>query len=81
VEAAAARRLVRGAPVGGTRFAAVLDEAHFAGPGDAFLFASVLDAFLGAQAPVNTFVELAVRLEPSQREYTWTPRSGTRTLA
>lgn len=80
VEAAQAHRLVRGALVAGGRMQVLLDEGHFAGPGDAFVFGGVLDAFLGAHAPMNTFVELALRLEPSLREYTWTPRSGTRPL-
>ncbi len=77
VEASEARRLLGGAVVRGTRLLTLLDEAHFASPGDAFLFGCVLDELLGAQVPVNAFVELAVRLDPSHREYAWTPRNGT----
>lgn len=77
VEAEEARRLLGGAVVRGTRVRLTLDEHHFAGPGDAFLFGSVLDDLLGALAPVNAFSELTVRIEPSSREYAWTPRNGT----
>jgi type VI secretion system protein ImpG len=76
-EAAEARRLLGGAVVRGTRLRLVLDEARFASVGDAFVFGAVLDELLGAQVPVNAFSELAVRLDPSHREYTWPPRNGT----
>jgi type VI secretion system protein ImpG len=75
-----ARRLVGGAPVRGTRMALELDEAHFAGPGDAWIFASAVDQLLGSQAPINSFVELSLKLAPSQRAYAFAPRSGGRPL-
>jgi len=79
-DATAVRRLLGGAPVRGTRMALELDEAHFAGPGDAFLFGCVLEEVLAARASLNTFSELAVRLQPSQRDYAWPARSGARVL-
>jgi type VI secretion system protein ImpG len=79
--ATSTRRLIEGAPVRGTRVDVELDEAHFAGPGDAFLFASVIDELLAARASLNVFSELAVRLSPSQRDYAFPPRSGGRVLA
>ena len=51
-----------------------------AGPGDAFLFGCVLEEVLAARASLNTFSELAVRLQPSQRDYAWPARSGARVL-
>jgi type VI secretion system protein ImpG len=75
---AGARRVVEGAPVRGTRVAVELDEDHFAGLGDAWLFACALDELLGAQVPINSFSELHVKLAPSQREYAFRPRSGGR---
>lgn len=80
VEATAARRLLAGAPVRGTRMAIELEEDHFASAGDAFLFASVVDEVLAARASLNTFCELAVRLQPSQRAYSFPARSGARVL-
>jgi len=79
-DATAVRRVVEGAPVRGTHVSLELDEAHFAGPGDAVLFGGVLDEMFAAQAGLNTFTEVAVRLQPSGREYAWAPRNGTRAL-
>jgi type VI secretion system protein ImpG len=76
--AAGARRVVEGAPVRGSRVSVLLDEDHFAGLGDAYLFACALDELLGAQVPINSFSELRVKLAPSQREYAFAPRSGGR---
>jgi type VI secretion system protein ImpG len=70
--------VVEGAPVRGSRVSILLDEDHFAGLGDAYLFACALDEMLGAQVPINSFSELHVKLAPSQREYAFTPRSGGR---
>jgi type VI secretion system protein ImpG len=80
VEETAARRVVGGAPVRGTRVALELDEGHFAGPGDAWLFAAALHEILAHQVSVNSFAELALRLTPSLREYQFAPRSGGRAL-
>lgn len=80
VEATAARRILDGAPVRGARVAIELEEAQFAGPGDAFLFAGVIDELLAARIGINSFAELNVKLEPSLREYAWSPRNGRRAL-
>lgn len=80
IEATAVRHLLGSAPVRGTRLGIELDEANFASPGDAFLFASVVDELLAARTSLNTFTELTVRLQPSQRDYAWPPRNGGRAL-
>jgi type VI secretion system protein ImpG len=80
VQAALSRRLIGGAPARGTRVALQVDEGGFAGPGDAFLFGCAVDDLLAAQAGLSSFVELALRLEPSQREYAWPPRNGQKAL-
>ena len=80
VAAAISRRLVSGAPARGTRVAVGVDEAGFAGVGDAFLFGCALDELLAAQASLSSFVELALRVEPSLREYTWPARNGQKPL-
>ncbi len=83
IEAAAesaSRRVVGGAPVRGSKLQLTLDEAHFAGPGDAWVFAATLDQLLGSQVGVNAFTELVVLLNPSRREYAFAPRSGGRQL-
>jgi type VI secretion system protein ImpG len=80
VGATVTRRLVGGAVARGTRVSLGLDEAGFAGPGDAFLFSCAVADLLAAQASLSSFVELAIRLEPSQREYAWPPRNGQKAL-
>jgi type VI secretion system protein ImpG len=80
-EASVVRRLVEGAPVRGNQLALQLDEDHFASLGDAFLFASAVDELLASKMSINSFSELSVRLQPSQRDYRWRPRNGGRSLA
>jgi len=64
----------------GTRVELDLDENQFAG-GGAFLFASVLERFLGISVSLNSFTQLAV--STSQRRgllYEWPARAGRRIL-
>jgi type VI secretion system protein ImpG len=64
----------------GTRVAIELDEEEFAGSG-VFVFASVLERFLGMYASLNSFSQLTVRT--SQRKEVlrqWPPRAGKKTL-
>lgn len=79
-EASPIRRLVGGAPVRGTRLSLELEEAHFASVGDAYLFACAVDELLASKMSINSFSELGIRLQPSQRDYAWPPRSGGRAL-
>ncbi len=74
------RRLVQGAPVRGTRLDLELDEDAFAGLGDAWLFASAVAELVSAQAPLNSFAELALKLARSERVYRFQPRIGGRAL-
>lgn len=56
------------------------DESSYVGSG-VFLFASVLERFLGMYASINSFTQLVARTK--QREGTlrrWPPRAGDRTL-
>ncbi|MBL8603491.1 MAG: type VI secretion system baseplate subunit TssF [Myxococcales bacterium] len=69
-------RLVRGVPVRGIGITLELDESSYAGEGDLYLFASVLDEVLAAHAGVNTFCELKVKSHPSQAEYSWKAKAG-----
>jgi len=80
VASALSHRIIKCAPARGTRFAIDVDEAGFAGPGDAFLFGCALDDLLASQASLSSFVELTLRLTPSLREYAWPPRNGQKVL-
>ncbi len=64
----------------GTRVDVTLDEEQFTG-GGAFLFATVLERFLGLYASINSFSILAARTTQRKdvmRE--WAPRAGWKTL-
>ena len=65
----------------GIRVEMELDEDQFVG-GGAFLFASVVERFLGLSASLNSFIQLVV--STSQRKdvlHEWKPRAGRRILA
>jgi type VI secretion system protein ImpG len=56
------------------------DEEHFAG-GGMFLFASVLERFLGLYATMNSFTQLTARSRQRKRPVCeWPPRAGCRPL-
>jgi type VI secretion system protein ImpG len=57
-----------------------LDEEEFAGSG-VFVFASVLERFLGMYASLNSFSQLAVRtLQRKEVLKQWPPRAGRKIL-
>jgi type VI secretion system protein ImpG len=62
----------------GTRVRLELDEGLFTG-GGAWLFAAVLDRFLGQYVSVNSFSQLVVTA-PKRKQplYQWEPRAGSR---
>ncbi len=65
----------------GIRVEMELDEDQFVG-GGAFLFASVVEHFLGLSASLNSFIQLVV--STTQRKellHEWKPRAGRRILA
>jgi len=69
-------RMVRGAPLRGVQVDLELQEDHFAGEGDAYLFASIVDRFLAAYVTVNAFTQLNVRFVRSGQTYAFPPRAG-----
>jgi len=64
----------------GTRVQLELDEEQFVG-GGVYLFASVLERFLGLSASLNSFTQLIVTT-PQRKEplYEWLPRAGRKIL-
>ncbi|HEY3245613.1 MAG TPA: type VI secretion system baseplate subunit TssF [Phycisphaerae bacterium] len=72
-------RMVRGAPLRGAAVEVELNEDHFAGEGDAYLFATVLDRFCGLYVTVNGYSQLTVRLARSGQLYRFAPRWGEQT--
>jgi type VI secretion system protein ImpG len=69
-------RMVRGAPLRGLQVEIELHEDHFAGEGDAFLFAQVLDRFMGLYATINAYSQLTVRFARTGQVYTFPARCG-----
>jgi type VI secretion system protein ImpG len=76
IRSAPAERLVHGAPIRGTRVELELNEDHFAGEGDAYLFSTILDRFMALYATLNAYTQLQVRFTKSGREYFFAPRWG-----
>jgi type VI secretion system protein ImpG len=73
-------RLYRGAPVRGVRTLIDLDENGFAGEGEMYLFASVLNEMFASYVSLNSFTQLRVRGTNTNVMYEWDPKSGHRTL-
>ena len=69
-------RMVRGAPIRGMQVDLELNEEHFAGEGDAFLFASLIDRFLGAYVTLNAYSQLNVRFQRCGQVHAFPPRWG-----
>ena len=76
----ATMRLTHGVQAGfgrGTEVQLHLDEARFADHG-LFLFATVLEAFLGSYCSINSFVRTSVTTNGREGELRrWPPRAGT----
>ncbi|VVS91535.1 type vi secretion system tssf-like [Desulfoluna spongiiphila] len=80
LEADQASRLFRGVMVSGVIFRIAMRKDHFAGMGDLYLFAAVLDRFLGLSAALNTFTQLVVTEIGTGEIFTWQERMGERLL-
>ena len=80
LEAKPAERLIHGAPIRGTALRLDMNEASFAGEGDMYVFATVLNEFLALYASINAFTELTVRGTKFGEVYRWTPRLGQQSI-
>ncbi len=69
-------RMVRGAPIRGVQVELELHEDHFAGEGEAFLFAALVDRFMAAYVTLNAFTQLNVRFARTGRVFAFPPRTG-----
>ena len=74
-----AERMIRGAPIRGMQIDIELNEDHFAGEGDAYLFATVLDRFFGLYVTLNAYTQLTVRFTKSGQVYRFEARWGEQT--
>lgn len=69
-------RMIRGAAVRGSNVEMEINEDHFAGEGDAYLFSAIVDRFLGLYVTINAYSQLTVRFTRSGQVYTFPPRWG-----
>lgn len=78
VQAAPVRRVYRGSLVQGTRLLIDVQEKSFASLGDLYLFGCVLDALFASFVNMNSFSELHFKTQPSQLDFAWPLRIGTK---
>jgi len=72
--------LFHGTPMRGRSITLSMKEDHFAGEGDLFLFASVLNEFFSLYASINSFSRLTVRGTREGEIYQWPPQSGRQAI-
>ncbi len=68
--------LHRGMPVRGLRTELTLQESKFAGEGEMYLFATVLNEFFRLYASVNAFHQLVAHGAETGEVYEWPPKTG-----
>jgi type VI secretion system protein ImpG len=62
-------RVVRGGAARGSSYSVALDERAFGCEGEAYAFGALLHALFSIDARINSFAELELQLQPSQRSY------------
>jgi type VI secretion system protein ImpG len=80
VEIRPATRLLEGAPVRGVSIRLDMEEDNYAGEGDMYLFASILNEFFALYVTANSFSQLEVRGLKYGEVYRWPPRLGTQAM-
>lgn len=80
LEAKPVERLLRGAPVRGLSIRLEMNEDNFAGEGDMYVFATVLNEFFALYASINALTELKVRGTKFGELYEWPPRLGQQAI-
>jgi type VI secretion system protein ImpG len=73
--------LLKGVPVRGTAIDLDLLETDFAGEGDLYLFANILNEVFALYASLNSFTRLTVHGVKQGEVYQWAPRLGHQILA
>lgn len=73
-------RILEGLPVRGVAVRIEMDEDDFAGEGDLYLLATLLDEFFALHVTLNSFSQLSVKGLKHGEEYSWPPRLGGKTI-
>jgi type VI secretion system protein ImpG len=79
VSASPTLRMVQGRPVRGLAVELDLEEDNFAGEGDMYLFATLLNEFFTLYVTMNSFSQLTVKGLKYGEVYAWPPKIGGRT--
>lgn len=74
------RRLDRGSLITGREIELTVNANRFSGPGDAYLFGTILDHFFSDYAAINTYTRLFVRDDFSGESFRWKARVGQKPL-
>ncbi|MDH5228715.1 MAG: type VI secretion system baseplate subunit TssF [Gammaproteobacteria bacterium] len=72
--------LVKGVPVRGQRTRISMDSSKFACEGDMYLFAAIIERFLGLYVTINSFSQLWLDDIERGEIYQWEPLTGMQTL-
>jgi len=80
LEAKPVERLVRSSPMRGTSILLEMSEDNFAGEGDMYVFATVLNEFFALYASINALTELKVRGTKFGEIYQWPARLGQQAI-
>jgi type VI secretion system protein ImpG len=80
LESTGSDRLISGILMRGRDIRLDVRVDHFAGPGDLYLFGSVLDYFLGLYASINTYTRLSIKEVIKGDIYQWPERLGDHPL-
>lgn len=73
-------RLIRGAPLTGTRTVVVVDAAQFASVGEAQVLGEMLDDVFARRVGLNSFNVFALEVAPSGAKFAWPARNASTTL-
>ncbi len=74
------RRLDRGSLISGREIELTVSADNFSGPGDAYVFGTVLDRFFADYAAINSYTRLLMRDDFSGERFQWKARVGERPL-
>ena len=80
IEARPADRVIDGSMYRGYDIRVRLSGQRFAGPGDLYLFSSVLESFLGDYVSQGCFIRLVVEETGGKSRYEWPTRLGDRRM-
>lgn len=71
------RQLFKGAVIPGNLIEITLNESHFADLGEIQLFAKILSGFLSSFASINSYVQVSITIEPSNKRIVIVPQLGS----